>query len=185
MSSDSSPARIAVLGAGASGLSAAAALLRRDASVLVDVYESGAAGGVVTSCSAQGFTYELGPNSMNAKHAAVHDLVHAQLGLGARKVERDVRARYFYVVRDGQVVALPRDFKGLLRTRLLSWRGKLRVLREPFVPRLNDPVEARHESVDAFFRRRFGREIAERVIDPGVAGIYSGMTDRLSMKHGM
>jgi protoporphyrinogen/coproporphyrinogen III oxidase len=160
------------------------AVLRRSPDARVDVFEAGpSAGGAVTSARERGLRFELGPNSMAAKHAAVYDLVHRKLGLGGRVVQRDRAAKSFFIVKGGRMLALPMSVGGFFRSKLFSAGAKLRVCAEPFVPRLRDPVAARHESVDGFFRRRFGREIAETVIDPAVAGIFSGVTARLSMKH--
>lgn len=176
--------RVAVLGGGAAGLSAAAAVLRRDARATVDVFEAAPrAGGVVEGGEGGGMRFELGPNGMAAKYAAVHELVWRELGLGGRVVERDGAARKFYVVRDGAMVALPKSVGTFLGTRLFSFGGKLRLLGEVFVPRMRDAEAADRESVDAFFRRRFGPEVAERVVDPAAAGIFSGVTRRMSMKH--
>jgi oxygen-dependent protoporphyrinogen oxidase len=54
-------------------------------------------------------------------------------------------------------------------------RGKLRLLAEPLVA----AGDATHESVDAFVARRFGREVAERLVAPALTGIYAGDTSRL------
>jgi oxygen-dependent protoporphyrinogen oxidase len=66
---------------------------------------------------------------------------------------------------------------GLVGTKLLSGRGKLRLLAEPFVRR-GSPA---NESVADFFARRVGREVAERLVEPFVSGIWGGRADRLSI----
>jgi oxygen-dependent protoporphyrinogen oxidase len=109
----------------------------------------------------------------------------------------DTRRRAF-VVRDGKLVAVPsgfflmapRQLGPLLRSALLTPAGKLRVLAEPFIPRgpaarilaPSPRSPAPHdESVASFARRRFGRELFERLIQPLVGGIYSADPERLSM----
>jgi protoporphyrinogen/coproporphyrinogen III oxidase len=181
------PPRVAVLGGGPAGLAAAHAALAADATVCVDVYEaSPTAGGAVMSVRDAGFLLELGPNSMNAKHADVHALIHGALALGPRIVARDTaKARNFFIAKAGGMVALPTSLPAFLRTSLLSTAGKLRVLVEPLLPRLSSSVDAENESVDAFFARRFGREVADWVVDPAIAGIYSGRTEGLSMRHAL
>jgi oxygen-dependent protoporphyrinogen oxidase len=50
---------------------------------------------------------------------------------------------------------------------------------ELFVPPRKDDAD---ESIGAFMRRRFGREAAEFLAEPLLAGIHAGDVDRLSMK---
>src|SRR5207237_1755948 len=64
----------------------------------------------------------------------------------------------------------------ILTTRLLSARGKLRLLADPFVRRASDP----EESVHAFFARRLGTEVADRFVEPFVGGIFAGSARALT-----
>lgn len=177
-------ARIAVLGGGPAGLSAAYGVVAGGGGdVRVDVYESsGRLGGVVTSETDGGFTYELGPASMAAKHAAVADLIE-RLGLRKRVVGRSATADNVFIVRDGAVLALPKGLRSFLGSRVLSWKTKARILFEPLVPKLKDAGAAEAESVGGFFERRFGKELVDYVVDPALAGIYSTRPADLSMKH--
>lgn len=175
--------RIAVLGGGPTGLSAAYRLAREDPNIRVDVYESSSRfGGVVTTESGGGFRYELGPSSMNAKHAAVADLIYDRLKLTPHVQKRSAEAKNFFVVRDGTVHAMPRSPVEFCFSKILSWRAKLKVFREPFVAKAPQH-EAVFESVAQFFERRFGKEIVDYIIDPAMAGIYSARPADMSMKH--
>ena len=55
--------------------------------------------------------------------------------------------------------------------------GKLRAAMEPLLPRL-----PHDDSIGKLRRRRFGREIHERLTDPLVGSIYAGDTDRFSLE---
>ena len=57
-------------------------------------------------------------------------------------------------------------------------RGKLRLLREPFVGRGSDD----DESVFDFVARRFGPEAAERAAGPALIGVYAGDAAALSVR---
>src|SRR5207245_7387392 len=74
---------------------------------------------------------------------------------------------------------LPGSLGAFLRSDLLSWRGKLSVFAECV-------RRARHadtdESIDAFARRRAGREAAEVFADALVTGIHAGDPALLSIK---
>src|SRR5262249_58795196 len=62
---------------------------------------------------------------------------------------------------------------------VLSWKGKLRMLMDLFIPRRDDEVE---ESLAGFVRRRLGREALDRLIQPLIGGIYTGDPNDLSLK---
>src|SRR5690606_35813166 len=79
---------------------------------------------------------------------------------------------------DGIFSASPAAAWALVRSPIVSTSGKLRFLLEPIVPARKDDAE---ESVDAFFRRRFGAELAERVVEPLLGGIYGSSTRELGM----
>jgi oxygen-dependent protoporphyrinogen oxidase len=155
-----------VVGAGISGLVRAHALARRGDDVLV-LEASDTVGGVMRTCLSDGYLLELGPNTVRPTRE-LWGLVE-ELGLAGEALLADPGRRR-YVAWEGALHALPMSPAGLLRTRLLSAAGKLRVLAEPFVPKGTDP----EESVHAFFARRLGHEIADRVIEPFVGGIFAG-----------
>jgi oxygen-dependent protoporphyrinogen oxidase len=83
-----------------------------------------------------------------------------------------------YVALEGRLHGLAPGPATLLTTRLLSARGKLRVLREPFVRAGDDP----RETVASFFARRLGIEVATRLVAPFVSGIWAGDADTLSAR---
>src|SRR6266851_1462813 len=162
----------AVVGAGMSGLVRAYSLAKSGEEVLL-LESSGRAGGVVASERREGFLLELGPNTVRPT-AELWGLV-GELGLGEKALLTSPRLPR-YIEWSGSLHALPMSPGGLLRTRLLSGRGKLRLLAEPFARRGDDPDESLH----AFFTRRFGPEVADRFVEPFVAGIFAGASRELS-----
>jgi oxygen-dependent protoporphyrinogen oxidase len=82
-----------------------------------------------------------------------------------------------YVEWESKLHPLPMSPGSLVGTPLLSARGKLRLLAEPFVRRGRDT----EESVHAFFARRLGDEVADRFIEPFVGGIFAGSSRDLSI----
>nr|MDQ5871169.1 protoporphyrinogen oxidase [Acidobacteriota bacterium] len=165
----------AVIGAGLSGLVRARALTARGEDVVV-FEESDRAGGAVRSESRGGYLLELGPNTVRPT-PELSSLVD-ELGLGDETLFADARLPR-YVDFGGRLHPLPMSPGALLKTRLLSTRGKLRLLREPFVRR-GDPSR---ESVRAFVARRLGPEIADRLVEPFVSGIWAGRSDELAAAH--
>ncbi|HEU5171591.1 MAG TPA: protoporphyrinogen oxidase [Gemmatimonadales bacterium] len=169
---------VGVIGAGVSGLAAAHRLAGLGHDVVV--YEAGdRAGGVVRSERRDGFLAELGPNSFADSGGPAAELI-SEVGLDGRRVEADPAARRRYVVRGGRPVPLPLSPPALLGSRLFSLRGKLAILREPFVPAA--PAD-RDESVAAFVRRRFGAELLEYAAGPFVSGVYAGDAEALGVRY--
>lgn len=165
--------RTVVVGGGLSGLVAGLALARRGESVRV-LEASPRAGGAVRTESADGFLLELGPNTVRPTRE-LWGLV-SELGLADSALFAPARLPRF-IDFEGHLHALAPGPGTLATTRLLSARGKLRLLREPLVARGSDP----EESVSAFFARRLGREIAERLVAPFVSGIWAGDAGELSV----
>ena len=173
-------AAVAIVGAGAAGLTAAYRLKRRGLRVVV--YEaSERAGGVIRTERRDGYLAELGPNSMTPGGPAVAELF-SQLGLDASRLEAQREARKRYVVRKSKLVALPTSPSQLLTTRLLSNGAKLAVFGEPMVEVGDSPME---ESVATFVRRRFNQEVLDYVANPFVAGIFAGDPEQLSARHAL
>ncbi len=171
--------RVAVIGAGISGLSTALELRSRGADVTV-LEGSEHAGGVITTVRRDGFLIEAGPTSLSAT-AQLEALIR-QLGLDAERIGADPAAHRRYIVRDGAPVALPSGPLSLVTTRALSGGAKLRLMREPLVRVATGTDD---ESVADLVRRRFGEEILTYLVNPAVAGIYAGDPARLSARHAM
>ncbi|MDQ2969640.1 MAG: protoporphyrinogen oxidase [Acidobacteriota bacterium] len=131
-------------------------------------------GGVVKTDRRDGFLLELGPNTVRPT-PEILGLVRA-LGLESEALVSDPLALRF-LAWNGALHALPSSPLSLLATPLLSARGKLRLLAEPFVPRGEAEPE---ETVAAFFTRRLGAEVADRFVAPFVSGIFAGDPRRLS-----
>ena len=165
----------AVVGAGLSGLTAARALARAGREVVV-FEESVRAGGAVRSEARGGFLIELGPNTVRPT-PELWRLIE-EVGLAREALFAPPRLPR-YVEHAGRLHALPMSPPALLGSRLLSAAGKLRLLGEPLRRRRRG--EADDESVRDFAARRLGPEVAERMIEPFVGGIFAGSAAELEV----
>jgi len=166
-----------VVGGGISGLAAAFELKRGGLTVAV-LEASDRVGGAMETLAAEGWRFELGPSTVLESHASVGRLI-ADCGLAAEKLTASPAARRRYLWKDGRLVPLPAGPLGFLATPLFPPAAKLRLLREPWVPRPAGDVE---ETVAAFVRRRLGPAFLDYAVGPFVSGVYAGDPERLSVR---
>lgn len=207
--SSTQPKRIAVIGGGLAGLSAAHRLLElsgeRRSEIRVTLIEAGPRlGGIVGSEQIGDYLVDVGADSfLTTKPAAVG--LCRRLGIENRLLRTDPKYRGALVLYDGRPVPVPEGFQLLsptaiwpvMTTPLFSIWGKLRMLMEYLVPRRSDLIPRSgndngssrssavqgfiDESVASFTRRRFGREALDRLIQPLVGGIYTSDPEKLSL----
>ncbi|AMV36244.1 protoporphyrinogen oxidase [Planctomyces sp. SH-PL62] len=177
---------VAVVGGGITGLAAANRLRELDPSLSVAVLEAGAKpGGVLGTDRRDGFLIDSSADSFITNVPWAIDLCR-RLGLEDRLIQTAERNRRSFVVRagrlepipDGLIIMAPSKIGPMVRTRILSVPGKLRLAMERFLPK----GDGSDESLAGFARRRFGREAYDRLIQPLVGGMYTGDPERLSVK---
>ncbi len=170
---------VLIAGGGISGLVTAYRLLEREPTLEVQVLEAaGRLGGTMGTEVVQGLVFERGPNGFLDNVSSTLDLAR-ELGLQDRLRAASSAAKKRYLLKKGRLHALPQGPGEFLRSPLLSFGGKLRLLAEPFQAR-GEPGE--DESVAAFGRRRLGAEAAATFFDPLVTGIYAGDVERVSLE---
>lgn len=169
--------KVVVLGAGISGLTIAYLLNKNgfDVNVLEKKDEPG--GSIETKTEA-GYLFDRGPNSGLETHPLIGQLVE-ELGLQNELVYANKEANKRYILKNGELHALPMSPPGLIKTNLFSAKAKLRILAEPFIGRSKDGY---YQSISRFVERRLGREFLDYAINPFVAGVYAGNPDELSVK---
>lgn len=171
--------RIAIIGAGISGLVTAYALERRGHDVTI--FEANdRAGGPIHTVEHQGYRFETGPHTLLVRNRAVVDLLD-ELDLLDDAVDANEAADTRFIVRNGRPEPLPMSPGALATTPLLSPPARLRLLAEPFIPGADD--DEIDEPLASFVERRLGREVLDYFVDPFVGGIWAGDPRQLSAKH--
>jgi oxygen-dependent protoporphyrinogen oxidase len=172
--------RAAVVGGGIAGLCAAWELSGRG--VQVDVYEPGRLGGKIRTGEFLGHPVDEGPDALLAR-APEGVALCQELGLGDDLVSPQAsRAMLWSGGRlrpfpEGLVLGAPARLLPLARSGVLSVPGMARALGDLVLPR--SPV-GDDESVFDLVARRFGPEVAEKLVEPLVGSIYAGTTRGLS-----
>ena len=178
--------KVAVVGGGISGLTAAFRLQKQLPNAQIELFESDSqTGGVLRTHQHQDWLIESSADMFASDPSFAVDLCN-EIGLEQLCSTNPV-GRRAYVVRNRQLVPVPaglslmqpRQLKSVLQTPILSFSGRLRMLAERNVPRRHSEQD---ESVFSFATRRLGLEAYQRLIQPLVGGIYSADAKRLSMQ---
>ena len=174
--------KVVIVGAGISGLTTAYALLNSfQFSVLssqfdVTVYEADSRpGGKIWSDKTDDFLCEKGVNGFLDNKPKTLQLC-GYLGLEPLKSSDNARRRFIFS--SGKLNQLSESPLSFLKSDLISWRGKLRMIYELIAPK--GPED---ETVADFVIRRLGKESLEKLIDPMCSGIFAGDPYKMSIKH--
>ena len=163
---------VLVIGGGISGLATAWWLKR--VGLCVTVWESDKRpGGKIRSRREGGYLTEQAAALVMNFRPEVTQLLQ-ESALATAKTARSPEAEaHRYLLHDGQLIAMPTSLGGVVCSSLWSWRAKLRLLTEPFIPRGG----SEDETVSGFICRRLGREVLEKAMEPFVAGTLAADPD--------
>ena len=169
-----------IIGAGISGLSLAWQIQQSGGTCTL-LEAATTCGGALHSIRRDGYLAETGPHSILLNSPEIETFLYSIPGLKERMAEAYPEAKKRFIVRHGKPHAVPMGPLSALTTPLWSIRGKLRVLKEPFIRPAAPEAE---ESVAEFVRRRLGDELYRYAINPLVGGIYAGDPEELSLRYG-
>jgi protoporphyrinogen/coproporphyrinogen III oxidase len=174
------PARVAVVGAGVTGLTAAFRL-QADPSIEVVVLEaSQGPGGTLRTVEVAGIPLDAGPDSFLGRKPWAADLCR-ELGL---EMTRPAATGTWLWTRSGLVpypagtaFGIPGDLGDLFHWKGLSGRGRRRALRDLVIRKRRDDGD---ETLGGLLRRRLGDEATDRALAPLLSGLFGGDVDPLS-----
>ncbi|BAI80817.1 protoporphyrinogen oxidase [Deferribacter desulfuricans SSM1] len=175
--------KIAIIGGGISGISTAFWLeyfaKERLKSIDITIFEKNKRlGGTINTFYKDNFIIESGPNGfLDSKPYTVETFEKA--GLGDNLIRSNELAKKRYIMRGGVLHKLPEKPNEFFSSKLLSFKGKLRVISELFIPAKKDEYD---ETIEEFAYRRLGKEAADYLISPMVSGVFAGDPSKLSLK---
>jgi len=182
--------RIAIIGGGVAGLSAAYTLEQRrraGADLEYGLFESSSRlGGVILTEKVVGCLIEAGPDSFLSEKPWAADLCK-QLGLGDQLIGSNDADRKTYILKNGRLVVMPDGLMFMVPTRILptvmsplfSTATKLRMAKEWFYPASEASGD---ESVASFVERHYGPEVVDYLADPLLTGVYGGEASQLGVR---
>ncbi len=186
--------RIAIIGGGISGLSAAFTLEEKrlsgaqsDTKIEYVLFEAAPRlGGVMVTDRADGCLIEAGPDSFLTEKPWAADLCR-KIGLGDQLIGSNDADRKTYIVVKNKLVVMPDGLMFMVPTKILptvlsplfSLRTKMRMAAEWFHP----PHKAEaDETVAQMVERHYGSEMVDLLADPLLSGVYGGEATDLSVR---
>jgi len=182
--------RIAIIGGGISGLSAAFTLEEKrqsGAEIEYVLFEAAPRlGGVMVTDRVDGCLVEAGPDSFISEKPWAADLCR-KIGLGDQLIGSNDADRKTYILAKGKLMVMPDGLMFMVPTKIMptvlsplfSIRTKMRMAAEWFHP----PRKAdEDETVAEMVKRHYGSEMVELLADPLLSGVYGGEASGLSVR---
>jgi oxygen-dependent protoporphyrinogen oxidase len=174
---------VAVVGGGISGLVAARRLSQRGARVTV--FEAAdRLGGQIRDATIAGHLVEVGAEAVHASAPGMSALID-ELGLAGGLIRAHRSESWLWTARGlrrlpaGVGPAGPQRLGPVLSSGVMSLGGLARACLEPVIPRRQLSGDI---GVGDFISQRFGRQVAERLVDPVLGVLHAGDINRLSLR---
>lgn len=185
--------RIAIVGGGIAGLTAAYELSRLASSgvaVEATLFEaSPRLGGIVETVREGGFVIECGPDAWVTEKPWARELAE-ELGLGDEILPSNDATRKTYVLMDRQLKAMPDGMRMMVPSNLAALDHSdlfSAEAKRAFHDEVNRAAELKasppqqDESVADFVQRHFGTEVLEKIGAPLLRGVFGGDVAKLSV----
>lgn len=180
--------QIVIIGGGITGLTSAYYLQKeikeKQLPYTVKLVESSdRLGGKIHTEKRDGFTIERGPDSFLIRKTSAGKLAE-DVGLGDQLIVNGTGQSYILVgnklhkMPTGSFMGIPTEVRPFLFSGIFSPKGKLRAGLDFIRPKGKPATD---QSLGLFFRRRFGNELVENLVEPLLSGIYAGNIDELSL----
>jgi protoporphyrinogen/coproporphyrinogen III oxidase len=174
--------KLIIIGGGIAGL--AAAWYAQKANIPYTLLESSNRfGGLIHTERFNDCIIEYGPDAFISRKPWALNLAK-ELGLEPIPVNKTPQRIYVLLKKrlvplpDGLGLIVPTKLLPFLRSPLLSWYGKLRLLAEQFIPA---STISEDESLASFITRRMGKEALHNLAEPLLAGVYNAEMEKQSI----
>ncbi len=161
--------KLAIVGGGVSGLSLAY-YLQNDYEITV--FEKENWGGKAYTQKIDNYLMEEGVNGFLSNSPKTLELCE-EIGIKPIKANENAKKRFIF---DDKLIEIPTKPLDFIKSDIMSFNGKLRLLKEFFVK-----PKCEEESVEEFATRRLGKEFTQKMMVPMLAGIYASTPSKTSM----
>ncbi len=182
--------KITIIGGGISGLAAAYEISRRNRSaghqVELELLEQAPeAGGKIITRRDGDFLVEGGPDCFIIEKPWALQLIR-EIGLENELLNTSSETsgtfvydnRALHRLPEGVMMMVPTRPGPFLKSKLISWPGKIRMGLEVAIPRRKEEGD---ETLASFVRRRLGREALDKLAEPLIDGIHAGNPENMSL----
>lgn len=181
--------KVVIVGGGITGLTTAYYLQQKTRTLqvpldIVLIEASLRLGGKIHTVRKDGFIIERGPESFfdtgsSVRHLArnlniEHEMVQNNNGRTFIAIGSELHPIPSNILLGGSPKIFP-----FMTSNVLSLSGKVRAAGDLILPKLPHETD---EPISDFFRRRFGKELVENLVEPVLAGTFAGDVDHVSMK---
>lgn len=176
--------KVVIVGGGITGLTAAYYMQKDHPEMEVTLLEASTElGGKINTIHQNGHIIERGADSILARKKPGMTLLE-DLGLTDQLVLNQTGQAYvlmkdkLHKIPAGSYMGIPVSEEAFLESKLISRKGKTRVLNEPSIPKSKAVTD---QSLGLFLRDRFGDELIENLLEPLLSGIYSSDIDEMGI----
>lgn len=174
--------KIAIVGAGISGLATAFEIRKRLQKAGLDhelyIFEaSGKVGGKIGAATKDGFLCEAGPNGFLDSKPTTLQLCK-ELGISDQLLFSNEIAKRRFIYSGRQLHEIPTTPLRFLSSSLLTVRGRIRVMGELWAARGDEGEDC---SIADFGIRHLGVEATRKLLDPMIGGVFAGDAAKLSL----
>lgn len=180
--------KVIVIGGGIAGITAAYYLQKevKEKALPIEtilIEASDRLGGKIQTYTENGYVIEKGPDSFLARKMSASRLAE-EAGLKEQLVNNGTGKSYILVkdklhsMPGGAIMGIPTKIGPFAMSSMFSPIGKLRAGGDFILPPSNVKGD---QSLGKFFRRRFGNEVVDHLIEPLLSGIYAGDIDQMSL----
>ncbi|MCC7429303.1 protoporphyrinogen oxidase [bacterium] len=170
--------KITVIGAGISGLATAYYFKKAFPNAEIKIFEANkTCGGKISTVKKDGFIFEEGPRGIRPSGKGRHFLQFArEIGLWEKLVPSNKEAKIRYIFLEGKLEKLPSNPIEAITSKTTS--GTLKAILQDLTT--SQKTSIKDETIYDFIERRLGSEIANKLIDPVISGVYAGNIKKLS-----